>query len=89
MVFLLVRRDSVSLLSGAAAAQDFLESPQGLGRECDGHDNRLRGGVIGSLHYLFFGSRSFSDGLAGAGLLVPVPKITPESSAASSSTGMA
>jgi hypothetical protein len=52
------------------------------GRECDGHDNRVCGGVIGSLHYLFFGSRSFPDGFAGAGLLVPVPKVKPESSAA-------
>ena len=75
MVFLLVQWNSVPLLSRAAAALGFLERPQGLRGECDGEDNLIRVGVFSHLHRVFYGSRSLSDGVAGAGLLVPFPKV--------------
>ena len=82
VVFLLVRWDSVPLLSRAAVTLGFLERLQALRGECDGHDNRIRAGVFSRLHRVFYGSRPLSDGVAGAGLLVPFPKVEPGSCSA-------
>ena len=70
------------LLSRATAVLGFFECPKGRGRECDGHDNRVRGGVASRLHRVFYSGRPLFDGVAGAGLLVPFPKVEPGSSAA-------
>ena len=77
MVFLLVRWNSVPLLSRAAAALGFLERPQGLKGECDGEDNRVRAGVVSRLHRVFCGGRSLFDGFTGTGLLVLTPEVGP------------
>ena len=69
MVFLLVRWNSVPLLSRATAVC------MDLGRECDGHDNRVCTGVVSSVHFLFSSSRPFFDGLTGTGLLVSIPEV--------------
>jgi len=82
VVFLLVRWNSVPLLSRATAGLEFSERPKGRGRECDGHDNRLRGGVASRLRRVFYSGRPLFDGVAGAGLLVPFQKVEPGSSAA-------
>ena len=54
----------------------------GLGRECDGHDNRLRSGIASRLHRVLYSGRPLFDGVAGVGLLVPFPKVVSGSSAA-------
>ena len=79
MVLLLVRWNSVPLLKRAAAALGFLQRPWSLGRECDGHDNRLRSGIASRLHRVLYSGRPLFDGVAGAGLLVPFQKVEPGS----------